>query len=101
MAIYSRNKLSCCNRQTNTKLRFGKAQLNGLVESDSHGHLKQIANLDETIKENVDNIFPDRYSNSTANRFFIVGDWFIDPSNKTYIGYPNNTSGDFQAVFLK
>lgn len=79
---------------------FKAARINIIANSDNHGNLNNIPDLYNAIKQNGDDIFQKSEADSTLNLYINVGDFFISPSKKGFLSYPNKTNGEIQAEFL-
>lgn len=88
------------NRIQSSDPSFRAARVNILATSDNHGNLMRLPRFMKTIENNAKEIFPKAGDLSTANFFTIVGDWFINPSKKGFITFPELSNGDFQNLAL-
>lgn len=85
----------------NTPISFKQANVNIMAFSDTHGDLKNTAPLFQNFQDNKDDIFEKKEEKSTLNLMTIVGDWFMNPTQKGYLSDKNKTSGDYQTIFFK
>lgn len=84
-----------------SSISFKQANVNIMAFSDTHGDLKSTAPLFQNFQDNKEDIFENKEEKSTLNLMTIVGDWFMNPTQKGYLSDKNKTSGDYQATFLK
>lgn len=82
-------------------VNFKSARVNIIASSDNHGNLTSLPEFFNTIKENKDDIFQKADEDSTLNLFINAGDFFINPSKKGFITYPESTNGNIQKRFLR
>lgn len=82
-------------------LNFKGARINIVANSDNHGSLVNLPDFYNAIKQNEQDIFQKSEEKSTLNLYINVGDYFINPSKKGWITYPDKNSGEVQAEFLQ
>lgn len=80
-------------------VNFGKANMNIVALSDTHGQIDKCAAIQDTYEKNKDEIHPDGNNPSNKNVLAVVGDWFMNPTRKGYLSF-KETIGDMQGKFL-
>jgi len=79
---------------------FTGARINIVANSDNHGNLNNLPDLYNAIKQNREDIFQKADEASTLNLYINVGDFFMNPSKKGFLSYPDKTNGEVQSEFL-
>lgn len=80
---------------------FTGARINIVANSDNHGNLNNLPDLYNAIKQNRGDIFQKSEEESTLNLYINVGDFFMNPSKKGFLTYPEKTNGEVQREFLE
>lgn len=87
----------CINPRSNVNFKGALININALA--DTHGHLEELNDAFETIKENQRDIFCTE-DKGRCNVFTVCGDWFIDGGRKGFETNPNRENGKFQLTML-
>ncbi len=98
MVNFSTNKAFFRNNQN---INFGQANVNIMALSDTHGNIRNVAPLYNNFEVHQDEIFKEKNSPSTMNLFAIVGDWFMNPTQRGFLTDRTKTTGDYQRIFLQ
>ncbi|MDD3237131.1 MAG: metallophosphoesterase [Candidatus Gastranaerophilales bacterium] len=88
------------NSNLGHNISFKQADVNILALSDTHGDTKSTIPLYQNIKDSKDDVFIKKSAPSTLNLLAVVGDWFMNPTQKGFLTYPKMTTGQYQSVFL-
>lgn len=98
----------CCRNEDKMKIQgvncrpnFLGARVNIVANSDNHGNLNNLPDLYNAIKQNREDIFQKADEKSTLNLYINVGDFFMNPSKKGFISFPDKTNGEVQKEFLE
>ena len=81
------------------QISFGKANMNIVALSDTHGQIDKTAAICDTYEKHKEEIHPDGQNKSNLNVLAVVGDWFMNPTRKGYLSF-KETIGDMQGKFL-
>ncbi len=92
------------NKQKDSNVNFGEAQLNMYAMSDNHFQVSSLPNLAQTFLNNAKDIFPSASTQGegkdTKNIVLFNGDWFMDPGRQDFVTHPDKTAGDFEYQYL-
>jgi hypothetical protein len=92
------------NKQKNSNVKFGEAQLNMYAMSDNHFQVSSMPNLAQTFLNNAKDIFPSASTQGdgkdTKNVVLFNGDWFMDPGRQDFVTHQDKTAGDCEYQYL-